>query len=438
MVSSTPSLHPQPDADVRLRRPPGGTRPRAARRHVAAAVDRAVLGLIPPGRIPGLRTAKTTLAAVLAFLVAEKLGTSPQPVLASLTALLVAQLTTYKTLSSGLDRVVSVLAGVLVAVGLASLVGLTWWSLGTAVALSLVLGRLLRLGSNLLEVPISAMIVLAVGGNSQEAEGRVYETLIGAAVGVAVNLAIAPPLHVRPAADALAELADRMAQVLRGLAGDLRGDWSRASADRWLDRARALGVEVARADQTLVRAEESSRFNPRGAVAREAQPRLRTGLSAMEHGYVALRSLCRALLDRSYYVPEHEQAYSPAARDALAVVLEEVADALWTVGAYTSSTAPDGRHEPGLGERLGTLRDKRDRLSALLVVDPLHDEAAWQQHGALLAGVDRLRVEIEAAVAPTVTPWRPPPVLARQHRPRLGLVARRKGRDLEPTAETPR
>ena len=136
----------------------------------------------------------------MAFLVAEQLGTSPQPVLAPLTALLVAQLTTYETVASGLERVASVLAGVLLAVGVAFLVGLTWWSLGAVVAMSLVLGRLLRLGSNFLEVPISAMIVLAVGGDPRQAEGRIYETLIGAAVG----------------------------------------------ADRWPERARAVGAEVAR------------------------------------------------------------------------------------------------------------------------------------------------------------------------------------------------
>ena len=48
----------------------------------------------------------------------------------------------------------------LVAVGIATFVGLTWWSLGAVVALSLVIGVVLRLGSGLLEVPISAMLVL--------------------------------------------------------------------------------------------------------------------------------------------------------------------------------------------------------------------------------------------------------------------------------------
>lgn len=360
-----------------------------------------------------------TLAAVLAYWVADKLGTSPQPVLAPLTALLVAQLTTYQTVASGLERVASVLAGVLLAVGAASLVGLTWWSLGAVVALSLVLGRLLRLGSNLLEVPISAMIVLAVGGDARQAEGRITETLIGAAVGVVVNLVVAPPLQVRPAAEALAELAGRLAEVLRGLAGDLRGEWSRTDANRWLDRARAVGAEVASADRTLVQAEQSSRLNPRGAVARQAQPRLRTGLSGLEHGYVALRSLCRAVLDRTYYVPMPEQAYSEQARGALAEVLEEAAEAFYAGGAYASSADDGAPSNPELQARRQALRRSRDRLSALLVIDPVHDEAAWQQHGALLASIDRLRVEIDAVTAPTDRLWRPPPVplLARGSRP---------------------
>src|ERR1039458_2399210 len=77
------------------------------------------------GRTPGLRTAKTTLAAVLSFVVAQGLLTSPAPVLAPLTALLVVQLTMYETVASGLQRVASVVAGVLIAVGVASWVGLT-------------------------------------------------------------------------------------------------------------------------------------------------------------------------------------------------------------------------------------------------------------------------------------------------------------------------
>jgi hypothetical protein len=366
------------------------------------------------GHIPGLRTAKTTLAAVVSFEVADLLHTSAQPMLAPLTALLVVQLTMYDTVAHGLQRVASVLAGVLVALGVAEFVGLTWWSLGGVIALSLVVGLILRLGPQLLEVPISAMLVLAVGGAEEVAVGRVYETLIGAGVGVGVNLLIAPPLYVRPAGDAIAELADRIAGLLRGLAGALRENWSRAAADHWLNESRALGAEVARADRSLQQAEVSARLNPRSAAARLAQPRLSTALTGLEHCYVSTRNLCRALLDRTYFVPHEEEAYDPETREAVAEVLECAAEALLDVAPLAAGTGSADSARSQVEEHLGELHRKRDRLSELLLVDPRTDPGAWQQHGALLAAVDRLRVEVEAAIRPSDARWRPTIVSERQ------------------------
>jgi hypothetical protein len=356
---------------------------------------------------------------VLAYVVAEQIGTSGQPVLASLTALLVVQLTMYETVAHGLQRVASVLCGVLVAIGVAAYVGLTWWSLGTVVALSLVVGLLLRLGPHLLEVPISAMLVLAVGGAEQAATGRVYETLVGAAAGVFVNAVIAPPLNVRPAEDAIAELVERMAAFLHGLAGELRSGWSRGAADRWLNEARALGGDVARADRSLARAEQSARLNPRGALARAAQPRLRTALTGLEHSHVSVRGLCRALFDRTYFVPEGDDAtaYDGGIRTSLAEALESSAEAVRAVGALVTGADPSGEQaRQQVGAQLAEQRRRRDRLGHLLAADAQADQAVWQQHGALLAGLDRLRVEVEAAVRPSPQAWRPTLMTERQRK----------------------
>jgi uncharacterized membrane protein YgaE (UPF0421/DUF939 family) len=382
---------------------------------IAAGVRKTVVALLPSrtahlfrqGRAPGLRTAKTVLAAVVAFAIADALHTSHAPVLAPLTALLVVQLTMYETVAHGRERIVSVVAGVLVAVGFASVTGLTWWSLGLIVAVSLIAGRLLRLGPHLLEVPISAMLVLAVGGAENAALGRVAETLIGAVVGVLVNLLIAPPLYVQPANDAMVELARRMGTFSTTLAEALREEWSREAADRHLARARALGEEVARADRHLARTEESARLNPRGRIAREAQPRLRSTLTALEHAQVGLRNLARALLDRTYFVPDPATAYPQAARsaladvlDAVAVNLEDVATVVSGAGSADSSGGSGAAHTADLDRR-------RDELSAQLMIDPQTDPSAWAQHGALLSSVDRLRVEVETAIRPADVPWRP-------------------------------
>lgn len=378
------------------------------------------------GRTPGVRTAKTTLAAVLAFEIADLLHTSAQPILAPLTALLVVQATLYSTLTSGLDRIASVVSGVLVAVGVARLTGLTWWSLGLVVAISLVVGRLLRLGANLLEVAISAMLVLAAAGTSigvtpgspgleSTATGRVVETLIGAGVGLLVNVLIAPPLYVQPAGDAVAELVGKLSDYARKLATAVRGDWDRAQAHRYLQAARELGNEVSRADLHLSRTEESALLNPRAKAAKEAQPRLRTALTGLEHCYVSLRNLARAILDRTYFVPEDDLdgAYPPAAREALAEVLEAFADAMDTVDPIATNGGDLPSSRALVEKQLAELHARRDRLAELLLVDPAVDPAAWEQHGALLAAVDRLRVEVEAAVRPVEGPWRPEPVHAR-------------------------
>jgi hypothetical protein len=381
--------------------------------------------LLRRGRRPGLRTAKTTLAAVLSYVVALRLGTSPQPVLAPLTALLVVQLTMYETLASGLQRVASVVAGVLIAVGVATWVGLTWWSLGIVVAASLVIGRLLRLGPHLLEVPISAMLVLAVGGAEGAALDRVYETLIGAAVGVAVNVVIAAPLYVQPASDAIEELAERMAAFLRQLADQLGEGWSRESADRMLDEARRLGDEVDHADRTLGRAQDSARFNPRVAEAREALPRLRTGLTGLEHTYMTIRNLCRSLLDRTYFVPSEqaETVYDARVRDVLAGVLEAAADAIGHVPAVTSGIEGQDAARTEVDRRLSELHRRRDLLAELLHEESAADRAVWQQHGALLTDLDRMRIEIEATVRAPEHAWRPPPVIESQRRALQQIIA---------------
>jgi uncharacterized membrane protein YgaE (UPF0421/DUF939 family) len=367
---------------------------------------------------PGLRTGKTVLACVLSFVIATWLDTSPSPVLAPLTALLVVQLSLYETLAHGWERMLSVVSGVLLAVLFASVTGLTWWSLGLIIGVSLVAGRLLRLGPHLLEVPISAMLVLAVGGAESAALERIVETLIGAAVGVLVNLLIAPPLYIRPAGEAIAELCERMARSCLDSAEALRGEWSREVAAARLEWARALSEQVARADARLARTEESARLNPRGRPVREARPRLRGTLTALEHAQVALRQLTRVLLDRTFFVPETEAAgaWSPTVRDALADLLGAAAVVLRDTAQLTVTPAVREAARGTVDGHLTDLAEHRDRLAAALLADARVDAAGWSQHGGLLDAVDRLRVELAAALHPAEPAWTPPPLAEQQRR----------------------
>ena len=177
------------------------------------------------GRSAVFRAARLAGATTAAYLVAQVFGlVDPPPLLAALTALLVVQATAASTLTHGLQRVLSVVAGVVLAVGFVSVVGLHWWSLFILVAASIVVGQLLRLGPYLIEVPISAMLVLGVGyasGAEAAALTRVMETLIGAAVGVLVNVLFPPAVRTRYAGQAVQRLAEEIAALLEEAAQGL-------------------------------------------------------------------------------------------------------------------------------------------------------------------------------------------------------------------------
>ncbi len=347
-------------------------------------------------RLRGVRTLKTTAACVAAYAAAIPLSDNARPVLAPLTALLVVQLTLYDSLRRGLRRVLSVVAGVLVAGVLSEFVPLTWWSLGIAIAVSLVIGRLMRLGDEIAEVPISAMLVLAVGGSGTAAEGRVAETVIGAVVGVLAGAVVAPPLYVRPAGDAVRDLALAVADGMRTIASEVRTEYTVEQAQEWLDAARRLGREVLRADAALETAEASLRYNPRALSRPHAGASLRTGLDAVERATVSLRGVCRSLADL-VRGPGEERVYGPDVRVALSDLLRDVADSVEAYGALVGSEARGSAPEDRvLREALGAAWADRNRLAGLLRHEDRMRRDEWQLHGALTAHIDQLLRDVDS------------------------------------------
>lgn len=373
-------------------------------------------------RLRGVRTFKSTLAAVTAYVVALPLSDNPRPVLAPLTALLVVQLTLYETVRRGLLRVASVVLGVLFAAALSTVVPLTWWSLGLAVAVSLVIGRLFRLGDDIAEVPISAMLILAVGGSDIAVEGRIVETVIGAVVGVVVGAAVAPPLYVRPASDAVQDVARAAAEVMRRIATEVRAEYDPEQAESWLAAARGLGRDILRADRVLATAETSLRYNPRAISRPHAATSLRSGLDAVERAVVSLRGVCRVLAD---LVKGHgeETVYGADVRAALSDLLADVADAVESYGSLVGSEvvgpAPEDER---LRAALAAAWADRHRLAGLLRQQDRLARDEWQLHGQLTSQIDQLLRDVDSeARAELRRTWpAPTPVVAR--------LSRRRGR----------
>ena len=344
-----------------------------------------------------MRALRLTGAAVAAYIVAGLLLGDTVPVIAALTALLVVEVTLFDIVTSGVQRVVSVVAGVLLAVGFSSLVGISWWSLGVLVAVSIVVGQLLRLGPHLVEVPISAMLVLAVGGEETVASDRIIETLIGAAVGVAVNIVFPPRIRADTAARAVGAFADETAALLQAAADDLIDGITIEEATGWLEESRRLSRHVPRIDRALAQAEQSRRLNPRALAQRDTTAVLRGGLESLEHSSVAVRSMFRSIADGVRDHPPPEDDTSQAVRGAFATLLGELADAVRSYGDLVRAEVADTTTlaETAATTALDALREARARVIELRLVEHREDLATWELNDAVLETVERVLAELD-------------------------------------------
>ena len=369
---------------------------------VLATVEDTRLRVRSRGRAAFFRALRLSGAGVASYLVAHALSPNTTPILAPLTALLVVQVTLSSTLWSGLERVVSVMAGVLLAVIFSAVVGLNWWSLGALIAVSIVIGQLLRLGPNLIEVPISAMLVLAVGSNAAEeaATGRLYETVVGAIVGVGVNVIFPPALRTLDAGGRVEQFALRIAGLLNDAADQLSAGQVHGRAQQWLEEARRLTRHVPGIEKEILDADEGRQLNLRALGTPRTSTSLRDGLEKLEHSLVAVRSMFRSIADsmREEESADHvEGEYAADVREAFALLLHDLADCFASFGRMVRAQVDDDAvTESGeLSAALAALREARARVSELLLLGPREDPVYWELNVSLLATVERVLRELD-------------------------------------------
>jgi uncharacterized membrane protein YccC len=348
---------------------------------------------------------RITIAAVASYVVGTLLIPGTQPLLAPLTAMLVVQVTPVSLLASGLDRVVAVVIGVSVAVVFAAVVPLELWSLGVLIFVSIAIGQLLRLRSNLLEVAMSGMFVLGVGslGAESAAWHRITATLVGAAVGIAANLPFPPRIASTDAARAIDGLSDSISDLLNRAAVELtelvaEGREVGSAAATWLDEARRITHDdIPRVGSALLHAEEGRRLNVRAVVTPDVGPGLRQGLEALEHSAVAIRSMCRALVDATS-VPT--QLADDSAEDVLlglAHTLRELAAGIDAFGRLVHNEAcpvtSPGPDVQALRDALEGMQEARAQLDDVAMTESTPE--LRELHAVVLSTVRRLLREID-------------------------------------------
>jgi hypothetical protein len=271
---------------------------------------------------------------------------------------------------------------------------------------SITIGQVLHLRSNLIEVAISGMLVLGVGalGAEPAAWQRIAETLVGAVVGIAANLLLPPKVASADAGRAIDGLADSISDLLERAADELAElvaegrDLTPPLAQAWLGEARRITHDIPQIGAALLHAELGRRLNVRAVGTPNVGPGLRQGLEAMEHSAVAIRVMFRALADATYDAPwlDHEGAEDLLL--GLAQTFRELAAGVDAFGQLVRDEAdPANRISStdvqALRDALEGLHEARARLEDLLTAGVEPD--LLELHAAVLSTVRRLLTEMD-------------------------------------------
>lgn len=246
-----------------------------------------------------LQVVKTSIAAILSWLACVALLHQPLPIFAAIAALLVVQPSVNQSLLKGIERSAGVIFGVLLAFGAGALFGHSSAIVLGIIVVSLLVAWAFRLTpGSANQIPISAMLVIAIGNNTPGyAANRVIETIIGAIIGLVVNYLIVPPVLLAPAHSAVAHLAAQVASTLKTLARALRTETDSLALNEMVVVARQLHGLRDAANEALVRAGDSLMLNPRRSRYRDQLERDRDFLTSLSVMVTRVIGMARALRD---------------------------------------------------------------------------------------------------------------------------------------------
>lgn len=216
-------------------------------------------------RSPILQVVKTSIAVIASWLLCATVFPGTAPIFAAIAALIVVQPSVSQSLAKGVERSVGVILGVVLAYGVGFVFGTASWVVLAAIVVALVAAWILKLGpGSANQIPISAMLVLTMGTlEVAYAAERIVETVIGAVIGLAVNVAIVPPVLLQPAHLAVARLGREVAASMDRLREVLRQPSTPAQLEEMLAKARALRGLRQTAEDAVASGDESLALNPR-------------------------------------------------------------------------------------------------------------------------------------------------------------------------------
>lgn len=346
-----------------------------------------------PGRERDLliQSLKAAAAAVLAWVIASDWLGAPLAFLAPWVALVMVESTVYRSVIKSAQQLLTVVAGVLAATGAYLAIGNRTAALAVVLVLMMPLANWRDLGDQGIYGPLTAVFVLTTAhpATGDNLGMRLAETALGAGVGIVVNAAVLPPVHLRNARDATMRVADEITGVLDQVADGLRGELELREAEQWLHRADRVRYLTDDAWSAINWRRESLRLNARQPRWARRDRDISSVLLPLEIVTKQTQGICRTLVDAA---KDGMPSPDPRFLTFYADVLDHGAA---VVRAYRSRHfGPAKSAAPEVAE-LARQRNEQlhERLHSLESQD-----GQWMIHAPLLIEVDRLLDGLSAPV----------------------------------------
>ena len=330
-------------------------------------------------RLPLLQVLKTALAAIASWIVAITIIPGQLPVFAAIAAILVVQPSVNQSFGKALERSLGVITGVILATAIGIVFGHSAWIVLLAIVISILLGWVLRLGpGSANQIPISAMLVLSIGAATPDyAVARIVETVLGAGIGLLVNVVLVAPVLLAPAKAAVTTLALACADTLDYLATSLTRANSDAELVALLQEARALKPLRDRAIAAVKEGDDSLLLNPRRSRHRDELDRQRLLLRRLEPVVTRTLGMARSVHDHDDPTLHEE----PTVADIAVELTRAAHDLRLLVNDRATSDEPP------------TETAEIPALTAPLVIARPHPQH-WILIGSLMEDLRRVRDEI--------------------------------------------
>ena len=322
-----------------------------------------------------LQLLKATVAAVGAWVLAELVWELKQAYLAPWVALLTVHATVYRTMWRGLQTVITVGLGILLALVVVELFEVTAWSFGLALLMGLALSRLRVLRDEGITVATTVLFVLTTGYNIPDSRAidllpdRLLSTAAGVVVALLVNLLVLPPLYDSSAQRQIDDVDRRLGALLVDMAQQLREPRKEQEEADWIETTRSIDTDLTEAWSLVRTAQEGRSWNPRHRLHPgqhlETYPQI---LVRLEEGVSLVRSIARHVRESS----RASQEWDPRFRDRYIDLLENLGRRIADPDADVAEVREGLRR---LAEDLST-----EDLSGLL----------WPLYGALIANLQVL------------------------------------------------